>query len=124
MLHLSLVTLPRTSIRWRFLQPYELHQVLWKGFADLPRGTRENRFLYRHDERDDVHSVLVQSATPPDWRFIDDGAEGSTAQVKTYDPAGIAEGTRLRFLIRANPVVRRLGYGETGKRGHDRGRHI
>jgi CRISPR system Cascade subunit CasE len=124
MLHLSLLTLPRTSMRWRFLQPYELHQVLWKGFPDLPRHTSEDRFLYRHDERDETHSILVQSVTAPNWSFLDNESEGTIALVKRSDPASIEISTRLHFMLRANPVVRRRGYDGTDNRGHDRRRHI
>jgi len=107
MLHLSLIRLPRTASRWRFMRSYELHQVLWKGFPELKRGETENRFLYRHDERDECHSVLLQSTVQPDWSFLEDEAEGSAVQVKTFDPAKIDRGTRLRFLVRTNPVVLR-----------------
>lgn len=108
MLHLSLLTLPRRSSRWQILQPYELHQIIWKGFPDIPRGTGETHFLFRHDERDDRHSVLVQSERRPDWSAIGEGDH--VAEVKEFDPLRIEPGTRLRFFVRANPVVKRRGF--------------
>lgn len=107
MLHLSLIQLPRTALRWRFMRSYELHQMLWKGFPGLKRGEAEERFLYRHEEHDDRHSVLLQSVVRPDWSFLEDEAEGSVAEIRAFDPAAIDRGGRLRFLLRANPVVLR-----------------
>lgn len=123
MLHLSLLTLPRSSSRWRFLEPYQLHQLLWTAFPGLPRHSREGRFLYRHEENEKAHSVLVQSATAPDWSSVEDEADGTITRVKTFDPAVFSEGTRLRFLLRANPVVRRRGYPD-GSGGDMQSRHI
>lgn len=112
MLHLSLLTLPRSSGRWRFLTSYQIHQMLWKAFSNLQRGDREKRFLYRHDENDDCHSILIQSILPPDWRHVEDEAEGTIARVKTFEPDQIGSGDMLRFFIRANPVAQRKGYSD------------
>lgn len=107
MLHLSLITLPRTTRQWRMLQPYELHQVLWKGFKGIPRETEKNQFLYRHQESGDTHSILVQSAARPDWTFLANEADGITADIKQTYPEAIPQGQSLRFLLRANPVTHR-----------------
>lgn len=107
MLHLSLLSLPRTSPRWRRMTPYELHQQLWTAFPGLDRGTTTGRFLYRQEEDEREHSILVQSVTEPDWSGMVDEAAGSTVRVRSFDPTGIAEGTPLRFLLRANPTVDR-----------------
>ena len=107
MLHLSLISLPRSSPRWQRLTPYELHQSLWKGFDGLERGERERRFLYRHNEDDQSHSVLVQSSTEPDWSDLIDEAEGSTVRTRTFDPGRLQEANRYRFLLRTNPTVSR-----------------
>lgn len=112
MLHLSLITLPRDTPQWRFLRPYELHQILWKGFKGLKRGERENRFLYRHQEAGEVHSILVQSATAPDWSFLADEASGTRAETRPFNTEGIDANDRLHFLLRANPVVSRRFVGE------------
>ena len=117
MMHLSLLRLPRQSPRWQFLQPYQLHQVLWAAFPGLPRHSSENRFLYRHDEHEKEHSILVQSAVLPDWSGLDNESEGATAQVREIFPEKIEAGTELRFFLRANPVVYRRGYAD-GKERH------
>lgn len=125
MLHLSLITLPRHTSQWRFLRPYELHQILWKGFTGLKRGEAENRFLYRHQETENRHSILVQSATQPDWSFLADEAEGTTAEMRPFNTNAIDNGDRLNFLLRANPVVYRKHPGGITKRiavGSDRRR--
>lgn len=105
--HFSLVTLPRNSLKWRFLRPYELHQILWRGFPGLKRGEEKNRFLYRHNEEETHHSILVQSITEPDWSFLADEADGTTVETRPFDPDRIPTDTPLRFLLRANPVVNR-----------------
>lgn len=112
MLHLSLLTLPRSSGRWRFMTSYQLHQMLWKAFPNLERGEREMRFLYRHDEHNDHHSILVQSALLPDWRHVEDEAEGTTTRIKTFEPDRVRLGETLRFFVRANPVTQRKGYAD------------
>ena len=117
MMHLSLLTLPHSAMRWRFLEPYQLHQIIWKAFPGIPQGPEGNRpFLYRHNEEETAHSILVQSAVKPDWRHLDNEAEGSTAQVRTIDPQNMKPGMRLRFLLRANPVVERKGYADNRSR--------
>ena len=123
MLHLSLLTLPRRASRWQFLQPYQLHQLIWKGFPDLPRNSETTPFLYRHDEHSAEHCVLVQSVMRPDWSAIADGTDAPLAQMREFDPSVLKSGTRLRFFVRANPVVRRQGYEDRADRKH-RGRHI
>ena len=115
MLYLSLLTLPRNAARWQFLRPYELHQVVWKAFPNLARGEREKRFLYRHDIRQDNHSVLVQSVLAPEWQFLDDESEGTVACVKTFEPERIEAGARFRFLVRANATVSRRGASKRDK---------
>ena len=127
MLHLSLLTLPRNTTQWKFLLPYDLHQVLWKGFKGIDRGEKgkEQRFLYRHQESEDSHSILVQSATTPDWSFLADEASGTTAAIKQINPGKLPAGQPLRFLLRANPVVHRKYGGNIKKRiavGSDRRR--
>lgn len=105
--HLSLITLPRASTRWRFMTPYQLHQQLWKGFEGIGRGESENRFLYRYEQGEGEHSVLVQSVEKPSWAHIKDEAEGSVVRMRSFDPAALPIGEPLRFKLRANPVVSR-----------------
>jgi CRISPR system Cascade subunit CasE len=130
MFHLSLLTLPRSAPRWRLLDPYGLHQVLWKAFPELKkelnvlpsdldreRLMQEKRFLYRYDEGEDQKrgeylSVLVQSVVEPDWTFLDNESEGTTARVRVFDLSKIEQGVRLRFFLRANPVASRKAYDD------------
>lgn len=116
MLHLSLVTLLRSSLRWQILQPYQLHQVLWWAFRDAPQDRTEKRFLYRHEISDRAHSILVQSANKPEWEFLQ-RMDGASVQTRSFNPTAIAVDQRLRFFLRANPVTKRQGY-EDGKERH------
>ncbi len=123
MLHLSLLTLSGHSSRWMYLQPYHLHQLLWKGFPGVPRNTGKTYFLYRYDQHDAGHNVLVQSVIPPDWSRVDAGNDELVTQVKEFAPDRIPAGTQLNFFVRANPVVRRKGYEDRVDRKRH-GRHI
>lgn len=112
MLSLSLLRLPRDHPRWRHLDPYQAHQLLWTAFPDVPRGERP--FLFSLDARADYHSLLVQSTRPADWAGLADDAEVRT---KSFDPSGVAAGARMAFSLRANPTVDRLGYTDQTVRG-------
>lgn len=111
MLHLSLLHLPRDDARWRALDLYQAHQLVWKAFPDLPRGDRP--FLFSLDARGRNHSLLVQSTHAPAWSFLGDEAR---IQSKTFDPSRFSAGDMLGFFVRSNPTVsRRHGEGR-GKR--------
>ena len=107
MAHISLITIPREAVKWRFLRPYELHRTLWKGFKGLKEGEQEKRFLYRHNEEESHHSILLQSVTEPDWSFLANESEGVLASTRPYHPEKIPLQQPLRFMLRANPVVSR-----------------
>lgn len=117
MLYISHLALPRSCSEYRLLEPYQLHQILWQAFPGIPKGDTEHRFLYRHDETDAEHTVLVQSVLPPDWSFLHSNTSGANAQVKSFVPSRLQQGALLRFYLRANPVVRRKGYAD-GKKRH------
>ncbi|MGA2451670.1 MAG: type I-E CRISPR-associated protein Cas6/Cse3/CasE [Polyangiaceae bacterium] len=87
--------------------PYEVHRVLWRAFP----GQTERPFLFRADEVDEGHlRVLVQSTAAPVWELLGKRVIDVSGP-KTHDPP-CANGTRLRFLLRANPTVRRKGHDE------------
>lgn len=111
MLHLSLLRLPLADPRWRHLDPYQAHQVVWKAFPDVPRGERP--FLFSLDARPTHQSLLVQSARAPTWEQFDGGAE---VEQKTFDPMAVPAGVPLRFFLRANPTVERKGYASGSQR--------
>lgn len=116
MLYLSLLTLPRRHPRWQYLQPYDLHRLLIHALPDQPEREKKPRLLYRHDEYDDAHSVLVQTPVEPDWEALTSTAD---VKVKSFDPSQIETDRQFRFLLRANPVVRRRGtYFKDGKARH------
>jgi CRISPR system Cascade subunit CasE len=90
----------RTSRFWRlFESPYRLHQELWHLFSDA--GDRRRDFLYRIERtegRPQVFCLSDRRPTPTDqlWRI----------ESKEFCPA-LRAGERLRFSLRANPVVTR-----------------
>ncbi|MFN3598091.1 MAG: type I-E CRISPR-associated protein Cas6/Cse3/CasE, partial [Rubricoccaceae bacterium] len=105
MLSLTLLRLPRDHPRWRHLDPYQAHQLIWRAFSDAPGGERP--FLFLLDTRGDYHSLLVQSTRPPDWSDLSGHA---SIRTKSFDPSGIPSGARMAFTLRANPTVDRRGY--------------
>ncbi len=110
MLHLSLLHLPRLSPRWRHLDPYQAHQLVWKAFPGVPEGERP--FLFSLDDRRTHYSLLVQSTIAPDWTGVEADAR---VRLKTFDPR-VAEGTQLQFFLRCNPTVAERTSSGRGRR--------
>ena len=78
---------------------YREHKLIWKAFDIDPEAKRD--FLYRREEAqgDLVYYVVSARAPQPDpdlWAW----------DIKEYAPA-LANGDRLTFSLRANPVSRR-----------------
>lgn len=90
--------------------PYVEHQWLWRLFP-APEGTQRD-FLFRRRDVADIPRFYVVSKRPPlaqnfAWNI----------QTRDYAPA-LEAGARLRFDLRANPVV--TPHAHNGKRGrHD-----
>ena len=74
------------------------HRLVWSLFAGDPDARRD--FLWREMEPRGV--FLILSARPP----LDSHNLFDIAEPKPFAPA-LAPGERLRFSLRANPVVRR-----------------
>lgn len=80
---------------------YNVHQGVWSLFSDGPDRRRD--FLYRLDHgvrRPQLLALSARQPTDPDrlWKI----------ETKPFEPA-IEADDRLRFLLRANPVVTREG---------------
>lgn len=90
--------------------PYVEHQWLWRLFP-APEGTPRD-FLFRRRDLGEIPRFYVVSKRPPltqstAWRI----------QTRDYAPA-LEAGARLRFDLRANPVV--ATHAHDGRRGrHD-----
>lgn len=101
--------------------PYQMHRTLMRAFPSTGGGGR-GRVLFRVDldRPAETATVLVQSDDRPDWSFLLGRhylmrVRDNPAQ-KPYRPS-VRAGQRLRFLVRANPTVRRvLEAGKPGKR--------
>ena len=106
--YLSRATLRRNQQTIKALSPLLLdnaegpsstgHNLMWSLFCDTPERTRD--FLWR-ESRQGIYYIL--SARPP----VDQHALFDLAEPKEFAPA-LGAGDRLRFSLRANPVVRRL----------------
>lgn len=99
-MYLSKIELRREAVEnprfWQGLaDPYRFHQMLWRLFSDSPQRRRD--FIYRHEGRG-AYSV---SQRPPE-----SGDDAWRIEVKPYHPR-LRPGQRLRFALRANPVVSR-----------------
>lgn len=79
--------------------PYQVHEMIWQLFADIPDRKRD--FLYRADleGRDSVVYLLSERKPEYDGKVWD-------IESKPYNPV-LREGDYLSFLIRVNPVVTR-----------------
>lgn len=83
------------------------HRLMWALFADEPDRRRD--FLWRQES---PGRFMALSARPPLPLF-----DLFEVEAKPFEPALVA-GDRLRFLLRANPVVSRGPPGQRGRR-HD-----
>ena len=89
--------------------PYVEHQWLWRLFP-APEGTRRD-FLFRRRDDGAIPRFYVVSKRPPRAQ-----SEVWNIQTREYAPT-LEAGARLRFDLRANPVVT---HAHNGKRGrHD-----
>jgi CRISPR system Cascade subunit CasE len=81
---------------------YEDHQWMWQRFFPAPSGTPRD-FLFRRLDVGVAARFHVVSARPPCT-----DVPGWQVQTKPYDPR-LSAGERLRFELRANPVISRPG---------------
>lgn len=95
--------------------PYEDHQWLWHRFFPAPRGTPRD-FLFRRLHAGAAARFHVISARTPCQ-----DVPGWQVQTKHYEPR-LNDGERLRFELRANPVVSRPGEPLLGADGLPRSR--
>jgi CRISPR system Cascade subunit CasE len=90
------------------------HRILWLLFQDIPDADRD--FLWR----DDGHGryLILSRRLPHDPHNLFE------VDTKTFEPA-LASGDRLRFALRANPVVARKGGSHDPPRaGRVRGKRV
>jgi CRISPR system Cascade subunit CasE len=121
MIYLSCLTLDlERSLARRWLsEPYWVHQRLLRAWpvpgAEGQGAVEEGRVLYRVEMDRRPPRILVQSTTVADWErcFAGFPVLGEPAQQKRVVLEATA-GQTLRFLLRANPTVRRLLSGEDG----------
>lgn len=112
-MYLSLLLLdPRSRQVLRELaEPYEMHRTLSKAFDALSVDGK-GRLLFRAepDRRGGAVTVLVQSATVPDWSRL----SADRYLVEALPPKEVRlafqPGQRCRFRLRANPTVKREGH--------------
>lgn len=87
----------RSSEFWRVFQnPYVLHQSIWKLFSD--HADRKRDFLYRLEQNKSGPLIYAVSAREPIRT-----RELWHVEAKGYEPK-INLGTRLAFMLRANPI--------------------
>ncbi|TLM98575.1 type I-E CRISPR-associated protein Cas6/Cse3/CasE [bacterium] len=103
----QLILDPRSrSVINNLADPYQLHRTLMGAFPEtLPKG---ERVLYRVEQQRKIPylSVLVQSGTLPDWRYLSErGYLLLPASVKTFD-LHPSTGHIFRFRLLANPTKR------------------
>jgi len=99
-MYLSKIELRRSAAErpefWRNLaDPYGFHKLLWQLFSDSPQRQRD--FIYRQEDR----VAYTVSQRPPRT-----ASDAWRVRVKPYQPR-LRPGQRLRFMLRANPVVSR-----------------
>jgi CRISPR system Cascade subunit CasE len=88
---------------------YEMHRTLDRAVSDALSRKKE-RLLWRIEvgRGGKTGPVIVQTLTRPDWRFLPEGYLAVPAEFKELR-LEIVPGSRFRFRLRANPVVKRNG---------------
>lgn len=101
---------------WRDLgAPYELHRTLARAFATEPGTDYRARHgvLFRIEPlayAGDQPTVLVQSATEPNWHELPE-AYLHSVRVNAFSPA-FSSGQLLAFRVVANPTKKVTEYGQ------------
>lgn len=108
----------RRSARELLLNPYLLHQAVYRAFPDKEDGG-PGRVLYRVDEskRSNSFYLLVQSDKEPNWQkadFLTDCLAEPPKQ-KILAPS-FNVGQTLYFRLRANPSVKKQEEGKKNGR--------
>ena len=105
-MYLSCLPIDVSQVRGRtwLASPYRIHQRLLMAFPD----GKSERLLFRIESNRQPPRILVQSPTLPDWdrAFLDHPVILGRAEQKEVIPA-LWLGQRLRFVLRANPTIRR-----------------
>lgn len=95
---------------------YQLHQLLWKLFPDS--GEKRRDFLFRRDESKGFPVFYVLSAIKPQ------SLEGVlNAETKAFNPQ-LKAGDRLRFTLRANPVVTHTYEADNANSEENKPKHV
>jgi CRISPR system Cascade subunit CasE len=115
-MYLSLLKLNLSLRKTReiLINPYTLHQAVYRAFPDKSNGG-PGRVLYRVDQnrRSGAVSLLVQSEKAPAWTKATYLGECllEKAEFKPFAPR-IMGGQRLYFRLRANPSVKKQVEGK------------
>lgn len=95
--------------RRNFRTPYHLHATIMKGFPHQ-QDTEKERVLFRHEpnvNRSMWADVLVQSQIQPDWYPLIQRLDSAIRCESKLINLQVQNGQRLRFRLRANPVIKR-----------------
>lgn len=87
---------PREIVKLTGMSGYQVHQLIWKLFADHPDRRRD--FIYRYESVDSWPSFYTVSGRVPT-----DNTGLWEIRTKEYRP-NLRAGQRLGFSLRANPV--------------------
>jgi len=92
--------LSRVYVTWpRSKNAYALHQALWELFPDRPDDERDFLFRVEQEKTGQGAVLLMQSKQQPV-----DAAESVEVQATKGYALNMAEGQRVRFLLKANPI--------------------
>ncbi|HSS52943.1 MAG TPA: type I-E CRISPR-associated protein Cas6/Cse3/CasE [Thermoanaerobaculia bacterium] len=100
-IHLSPEAVSSRELGPMLASPYRLHKAVWSLFAD--HADRRRDFLYRLDWDSGRPMLWTLSDRPP--RPVPELWDAHTRELKPV----LRSGERLRFSLRANPVVTREG---------------
>lgn len=114
MAYLSLLQIDISQVRGRtwLANPYRVHQRLLMAFPDGESG----RVLYRVEEDHTPPRILVQAPALANWEeTFSDHQVLLASPIQKEVALAFRSGQRLRFLLRANPTVRRVRWDGDGE---------
>jgi CRISPR system Cascade subunit CasE len=105
-----ILNLKSKDVRRDISDCYEMHRTLCRVYPDKEEGGT-GRILFRMENLSNKYGcqdVIVVSEKKPEWKRLSSGAYLIESFVKEYDPH-ISDRQVLRFLLKANPTVKRDG---------------
>jgi len=93
---------------WKVMQsPYRIHAAIMKAYPGHKPHSAGVLFRIEKAQKDIMIPILVQSHVRPEWDYLIEQYESAVQlhPVKDISDLRFTQGQKLRFCLRANPIV-------------------